>query len=222
MKVRIIKSLGFFIISISMLFTGGALAQSAKATASVGNIGILDSQDMQWSTIMENDIRMANKKDLFMSASLECGLYTQTQVKGKQGERDSASAEAKVMLRVLVDGQEAKPGAIVYCERAQELTAVLGGVLEECTDANGDGTIMSDECLFSDEEIELVLKTMSANSFNFILDNLGSGMHNIKVQAKIESASESGQGSASAKASIGHGSIVIEEVRMTNDEVIDF
>ena len=196
--------------------------QSAKATAAVGNINILDSSDLGWSTIMEQDIRTSNKKDLFMDVSLECGLYTKTEVKGQKGSKDTSKAKAVVRVRVLVDGKEAKPGEVVFCEREQELSAVLGGVLESCTDSNGDGTIISDECLFSDEEISLMLKTMTANSFNFILDNMGSGRHHVEVQAQIQSKSEAGQGSASAKASIGKGSVVIEEVRMIKDELIDF
>ncbi len=217
------KLFNYFILCTATLFISVNIsAQSSKATAAVGDIGILDSAQMSWSTVMSSKIRTANAKDLFMNVALECGLYTKTQVKGKKGESDASMANAKVMVRVMIDGKEAKPGKIVFCERQQDLSAVLGGVLESCTDSNLDGTIEQDECEFSDEEIELVLKTMSANSFNFILDNLRSGEHLVEVQAKIDSGSSAQQGSADARATIGHGSVLIEEVRMIKDQVIDF
>ena len=211
----------FLVLTLS-LFSAASIAQSAKATGRVGGINILDSSQMGWSTIMDSSLKMANKKELFIQASLECGLYTQTQVSGKKGQRDSSSASAEVKLRVLVDGQVVAPGEITYCSRSQELSAVLGGVLESCSDSNLDGTIEQAECEFSDEEIELVLKTMSANSFGFIAANLGAGDHRIQVQAKISSDSDSQNGSASALASIGHGSVLIEEVRAIQGDVFEF
>ena len=207
---------------VFVVFAGEAAAQSAKATGRVGGINILDSSQMGWSTIMDSQIKMANQKDLFIQASLECGLYTQTKVVGKKGSSDTSSASAEVKLRVLIDGKEVSPGQITFCSRQQELSAVLGGVLESCSDSNGDGTMSQDECEFSDEEIELVLKTMSANSFGFIAGDLSSGNHRIEVQAKIESDSSSTAGSSSAKASIGHGSVLINAVRAVKGDQFEF
>ena len=63
---------------------------------------------------------------------------------------------------------------------------------------------------------------MNANSFNFILDDLGSGVHMVEVQAQIKSASSSQNGTAEARASIGKGSVTIEQVRMFKDDPIEF
>jgi hypothetical protein len=117
------------------------------------------------------------------------------------------------MLQVLVDGVPAAPGAVVYCRRTQELSATLGGILQSCTDANGDGTILGAECQFTEEEISLLLSSMNAASFNFGAA-VGTGVHDITVQAKINTGTATSTGTAVAKATIGKGSVVVTEQRL--------
>jgi len=199
-----------------------ALAQSAKATVAVGNINILDASQRDYATVMSSTIKSSNQKDLIMDVSLECGLLTRTKVSSRNGISDTSSAQASVMVRVLIDGKVAKPGEVVFCKRTQELSATFGGILQECKDTNLDGTLSQDECSFLPEELSLVLGTMNANSFNFILDNVSSGIHKVEVQAKIHSGTSVQLGSADAKASIGRGSIVVEEMRLIRNQIIDF
>jgi hypothetical protein len=210
------------LLAIIMVF-GVASAQnsqpSSKVTAQVGDIAILDAKAMGWTTVLSNNLKTANQKDLFVDVSLECGLYTKTLVKSA-GKPDTAKAEAGVYVQVLVDGAPAYPGEVVFCRRTQELTALFGGIMQKCTDLNGDGTITYDECTWTPEELELVLDTMNANSFNFVLDDLSSGVHTIAVQARISTATEAGAGVADAKATIGKGSVTVESVRLIKDEDI--
>lgn len=189
---------------------------SAKATAQISNINVLDSGDMTWTPILTQTIKTPNQKDLFIDVSLQSGLYTLTKVKGKQGETDTATAIATVKVRVLVDGTAAYPGTagVVFNERAQTLTAVLGGVLEECVYNSSTGNIT---CTWTDEEIELILDTMSANAFNFIVADLASGVHTIVVEAMID-VSDAVADKTEAMATIGMGSVTIEQVRMIQGE----
>ncbi|NNE04242.1 MAG: hypothetical protein HKN15_00775, partial [Xanthomonadales bacterium] len=95
-------------------------------------------------------------------------------------------------------GAVALPGDITLASRVQTLEATLGGVIESCedftggTDENGlnpgddgyidtpDGVIdVSLECIVSDEEIGLILETVSANHFNFVVPNLDQGTYDI-------------------------------------------
>lgn len=76
-----------------------------------------------------------------------------------------------------------------------------------------DGTqVISDNCLLP-EEVRLILDTMQANHFNFVAP-VGSGLHNIKVKAYLDTGAESTSGSAEAMALIGWGVVVAEEVRL--------
>jgi hypothetical protein len=196
-----------------------ALAQSAKATAKVGNVNVLNQTTLGWTTILSNTIKTANQKDLFIDVSLETGLYTQTEVKSR-GNKDTSSAGATIKVQVLVDGAPAYPGEVVFDRRSQTLSATLGGILENCTDSNGDGDIDLNDCTLAPEEIELILDTMAAHSFNFIMDDLRPGEHAVEVQAMISTSSSSGAGSASANATIGNGSVTVEEVRLIKGEDI--
>jgi hypothetical protein len=188
---------------------------SAKATAFFGDIAIIDSSNLAWTNVMTTQIKTSNQKTLFINPSLECGLFTETTVKSKNGTKDTSTSSARIMMQVLVDGVAASPGAVVYCSRTQTLSATLGGILQQCTDVNGDGTILGTECQFTDEEISLLLSTMDATSFNFGA-TVGTGVHQISVQAKIDTSTTTQTGSAVAKATIGKGSVVVTEQRLAN------
>lgn len=216
-----------------------SIAESAKNAMAVSGIALVQqtTQTGGWQKVLSANIHTAQQKDLIASASLETGLYTQTQVKGKNGSTDSSSANAQIELRVLVDlyadgngsaidetgavasGYDlvAAPGHVVFDKRMQTLSATLGGVLESCTDTNLDGTIdVRTECTFTDEQIELVLGTMAAHHFNFVIPNLPSGTHRVVLQARISSGSSTQSGSASANGLVGKGSFTVEEVRAVN------
>jgi len=224
MKKRVVTVMSVVLALAIVLSAGVALAgnnsqmPSAKATAQISHIAVIDSGDQDWTPILTQTIKTPNQKDLLIDVSLQSGLYTMTKVKGKKGDTDTATASATVKVRVKVDGTSAYPGdaGVVFNERQQELTAVLGGVLT-CTDTNGDGIIQYSECTWTDEEIELILSTMSANSFNFIVADLTAGPHTVVVEAMI-AASEAIPDKSEAKATIGMGSVTIEQVRMIQGE----
>jgi hypothetical protein len=195
---------------------------AAKATAKVGDITVIGKEtDMGWTTILSNTIKTANQKDLFIDVSLECGLYTYTQVKSKGGDKEESMAKAKIVVKVLVDGEKAYPGNVVFAKRMQKLTATFQGLLEEAMTVQ-DGNVVINEDELEPEEIELFLNTMEANSFNFIMDDLSAGEHKVKVKAKIVADwdFEQDKGDAEAWGTIGKGSVTIEEVRMIQDEDI--
>jgi hypothetical protein len=194
------------------LASGGGVP-STKATAWFGDIAILDSKELAWTTIMSTQIKTSNQKTLFINPSLVCGLYTETGVKSGSGRKDTSTASASIQMQVLVDGQAAMPGVVIYCSRTQTLSATLGGILQSCSDANGDGVITAGECLMTDEEISLLLSTMNASSFNFGA-NVAQGVHTIAVQAKIETSTSTQTGTAAAMATIGKGSVVVTEQRL--------
>ncbi|MCM2323726.1 MAG: hypothetical protein NDJ90_10745 [Oligoflexia bacterium] len=211
--------------SLALLAFAGAFAVAsapfavagAKNAIRVGEIQVLKSSEMAWRTIMAAPIGTSMNKTLQMNVSLECGLYTSTVVKSQNMVTDTSSAFAGVMVRVLVDGKEAQPGQVVFCNRMQQLTAQLQGALLSCTDMLNMST-----CLTSPEMIGLLQETMTANSFNFAL-TMPTGKHNVEVQAKIHTDLSFQNGTAAANATIGKGAITIEEVNLIPDgNIISF
>jgi hypothetical protein len=246
--------------------------------------------DSGWTTILTQNIKMPNQKDLLIDVSLETGLYTGTLVRSKRNDPedqtfDTSTAHSQVMVRVLVDGNEAQvdppvayPRAVTFNDRSQTLSAKFMGIFtgdcftivpadpqidndgdglvneDPVGDSNGDGCpgvcdvdddgddsidegdiadddedglvdedwidyvmVIDYDCL-EPEELELILSTLSANSFNFVVADLTPGEHVITVQAKIYVEGSAQEGKYVAKALVGQGSVVIEAVRMIKGE----
>ena len=170
-----------------------------------------------WTTVMSGQIHTATPKDLLIGVSLETSLLTDTLVKSSGGVKDTSTAEAGIEVKVLVDGQEAAPGVVIFDKRKQQLSATLGGYYTNCTDANLDGiTDVLTECSLAQEEIDLLLDTTAAHHFNFIQANLGQGTHAVVVKSKISNNTVFANGTASASALLGNGSLSVEEVQAVN------
>jgi len=202
---------------------------SAKVTAKVSNrtlIGPVSAADgteadSGWVTILCNNIKTANMKDLFISASFEVGLYTDTLVRSKNMVTDTSTADAAVRVRVLLDGNVVKlvePGEVTYGRRKQTLSATLEGQIGNCLvfDPITHAISVNEDCV-QPEIIQLILETMDAASFNFVAVDVPQGVHTISVQARIDTGTTAQLGSASAEGLVGKGSMTVESVRLIKD-----
>ncbi|WP_157778793.1 hypothetical protein [Massilia violaceinigra] len=180
-----------------------------------------------WTSILKQQLKTANQKDLFINASLQCGIVTDTTVKSTNGSLDTAEARGTVRVKVKITapsgavsyaqpstGQDATNttgDGIVFCDRVQTLKARFSGL-----NCKADLTTGAVTCA-DPEELQLILKTLNANAFNFVAPGVSSGVTTIEVLAR-SSASASATGTngslGSANAFIGAGSVAIEEVRM--------
>lgn len=190
--------------------------------------GCTDPSDTGWKSILKQQIKLANQKDLFMGASLQCGIVTDTTVKSLNGSEDSAEARGTIRVRIKITTPEggvvyAQPDSgrdatgavdtdgVVFCDRIQTLRAKFSGL--NCTANLTTGVVTCS----TPEELQLILKTLNANAFNFVAADLGSGVHTVEVQAR-SSANTSATGTngslGSANAFVGAGSVAVESVRM--------
>jgi hypothetical protein len=222
------------ILSLTLL-AGNGYSQSqpaSKATAQVGLINVMDersvstnstsSTDGTWVNILRNNLKTANQKDVLVNVSLETGLLTDTLTKSKNGTTDTSSSTAGIEVRVLVDGVEALPGKVVFGRRTQTLSATFQGLIDGCLVVDPlTGSVVIDPNCVTPEQLQLVLETMNANSFSFVVPNLSAGTHTIQAQARISLGVSAQDGSARARALIGHGSLTAEEVRMIRNEDIE-
>lgn len=130
---------------------------SAKVTAKVSELTLIPRTvgTGDWVTILCNNIRTANLKDLFITAALEVGVQNHTEAPPQ------SDSEAFVDVRVLRDGQPVEPGVIAYTRRDQTLDTT--------------GT----------DEVDLFVRTLEANSFSFVDADVPVGIHQICVQARI-------------------------------------
>ena len=93
---------GLAVLSVALpltMGTAGAQNQpSSKVTAKTANLTLLPKTTGtgDWQTLLANTIKTANQKDLFITASLEVGLFTQTKVSSKNNVSDTSVASANV------------------------------------------------------------------------------------------------------------------------------
>jgi hypothetical protein len=196
---------------------------SSKCTVKSGDINLIDgpmtsgNKEGQWTTILQNQIKTSAVADLLVTTSLECGLYTGTTVKSQNNITDTSSSLARIQVQVLVDGAPAIPGTVTFCSRSQTLSASLMGIITNALSVDPTtGAIIINTSLLTPEQISLVLETIEANSFSFVLENVGTGIHTVQVQARIDLGVTYQTGSAVAKASIGKGTMSVEAVRLVN------
>lgn len=197
----------------------GALAATGQNTLS----------DTGYVTIMASDIKTPEQKDITADISLQCGLLTDTTVKSKNGSIDTAQAKGSISIRVKATNQSSgevryfipsekaqmpdhTPFGITYCSRLQQLDAQFGGL--NCTADLTTGIVTCAD----PEMLRLLLQTMNANSFNYLLPNMTSGVWHLEVQARAQSSVQLGgdlqMGAATAKAFVGVGSMNIEIQRL--------
>jgi hypothetical protein len=186
-------------------------------------------------TIMEKPVKLSNSQSLFVSPSLVTGLYTRTRTKTQTGGTSTAEAMGAVYLRALLIDSNGNPiyaapltscnagilGCVFNAEgwgvlldsRIQTLTQQISACVVDVTTIPGtsDGT-----CTFT-STIDLIIKTASAHTFNFIFPNVGVGVYTLKIQAAVASdASVIGNGTAVGAAAFGLGSMTAESVRLVH------
>ncbi len=226
METRIVVT----IIALCAAAPAWAQTASSKATAAISTVTVCANNSSVscvsattvptgvWQDVMTTTIKTSSIADLFIDTSLVTGLYTSTTVKGNgSGSTSTATAMGGVQVRVLLDGQPAlaypdTTGAgITFDQRVQTLSANLGNIFTNCFAMGGTG------CTLTQEQITLALDTTSAHSFNFIMLNVGTGSHTLKVQAQVNtSATGTNGGVAVSNALYGLGSVTIESVRLVN------
>jgi len=187
-----------------------------------------------FATIMSSTIKVSNSQSLFVSPSLVTGLYTKTKVKTSTGSTSSAVAEGGVFLRAIVTNlstgvvqagypvRACAPG-ILGCQLVGgvdygvTLDTRVQGLTQSISDCVVTVGTLTGSCSF-DVTTDLLLKTTSAHTFNFIFPSIGVGNYKVEIQAAVNAAaSVSGTATAIGSAAYGLGSVTIESVRLVHD-----
>ncbi len=191
-----------------------------------------------FATIMSSTLKVSNANSLFVSPSLVAGLYTDTKTKTSPGTTSTAVASGGVFLRAVITNQAtgvvqigwpvaACTADILGCHadvngnfgvtldtRIQSLTQTISACIVNVVVAGVTGT---GTCTF-DLTTDLMLKTTSAHTFNFIFPNVGVGSYTIAIQAAVNAdATVTGLGTAVGAAAYGLGSLTVESVRLVHD-----
>lgn len=175
----------------------------AGATLEVLRDESLLNSDPTIATILTGTMRTSSPTDLILSVTLECALWTTVATVGN----DESEARATVKVWVEIDGNPVvvssdeagaeDAGKVVFCDRTHRQTV---------TDLDDD-----------DARIEQFLRTRTANAFNWVALNVGSGIHTIEVKAELDTAAtDAGQ----TMAAIGKRTFVAEPTKLANDVTV--
>jgi len=75
-------------------------------------------------------------------------------------------------------------------------------------------SIVLDESCVTPEEIDLILATLNAASFDFVEVDVPQGVHTLSLQARITTSDSAQNGSFTALGFVGKGTLTVEEVRL--------
>lgn len=171
-----------------------------------------------WANVLKASLHTSQQKDLNIGLSLQCGLTTDTSVASSGGIKDTTGVEALIEVQVLVDDKvlgtwpySGPSDPVVMARRAQTLWAKLSGIIS-IDPTTGAVTITAPE------EIGLILDTMDAHHFDWVVANVGVGDHTVSVNARaVLTCKEVTNGTAAAAAYLGWGTLTVEEVRLVKD-----
>jgi hypothetical protein len=179
-------------VPLVMAGTDGA-SNAANKTAAAGSHVEFLGPALE-ATVLATTIKTSAPQDLVFAVTLECALWTTVATVGN----DVSEARATVNVRVLFDGVPVPvsagdaDGSVVFCDRLHRQTT----------------TDLDDE----DARIEQYLATRTANAFNWILPDVGSGVHTVEVRADLTSTTEGAE--ALAEAAIGHRTLIVEPTHL--------
>ena len=128
----------------------GASSNAATTAAATYNTDavVIPANDDKWHTVLTTTIKNPTADDdLYIDVS-QVTRITTTTVTSSSTPSVISSGNAQLQMRVLVDGVEAKPGAIVFDERLMTLTSSLQGFLSlSCTATPTTQNIITTSCV---------------------------------------------------------------------------
>ncbi len=197
-------------------------------------------------TAFQTNIQTPNGQgtSLLIRPSLDTGLFTSSKLTTTV---NNATADVGIQVCVFVDptisgnsisgGLTVEPAnCVVYDQRIQQVSNTLFGQLTNCapatcvTDADcaalGEGTcnLASGTCSLSNPtcSFEILLTTLSAHSFDFVVPMPGNGTHNVVVTwAEIGTDKNSTGGNTAS--CVGPALVTVQQVKnFKNDQTITF
>jgi len=195
-----------------------ALAQSAEKAAASSATAILfrgpnfgNVPDAgAWVTVLETTIKPPGGKDLFIGVSAQSEIINVNN-NAATGAITVSAAIGEILIRVLVDGKLATPGVIVLNAIEHEVITRLSTQLSNCTEVDVGPNAGKVTCTSTPGLLETIFLDASANGFNFIMQDVGTGVHDIKVQAQFFAASTLG---STAEALLGPRTVTVEQVAL--------
>lgn len=217
--------------AFTLFATGSAFAQSAGSFAGNFNGGATylvplitcavnsttnTCPNSSTTSVLTSTVKVSSSpnKSLLLMGSLETALYTDTQTSSKNGNKQTSSADASIIVTPTVTDANGNtysvyPSSVTYDARLQTLSATFNGT--DCTANLTTGVVT---CT-NPETVELLLSTMSAHTFNFLVPGLPEGTYtiNLSVAASTTGSTDSVDSGVNVQAGVRAGSLGVLTVQ---------
>lgn len=204
-------------MGVSAQSSGNFAASIQKTQCTINTVGGFPSSgglnNNGGGTLLETYIQTPNSKftTLLITPSLVTGLFTNTAVTTSM---PTSANSAAVIVKVTLDGKPVLPATtdspgVIYDQRFQQLSTNIFDKIDNCQGADP-------EC-----NIDLIISTLSAHSFNFIAPNVGGGVHPLKVAWEFVCTDNNGDPTPctqtytvnTAGACAGPGTVTVQQVK---------
>jgi len=231
---------------------GGNPTPANKATAAGANLEVFGpGAEVK---LLEATLRTSKPTDLLLSTSLECSILTKLQTGPSEEPGFSSTAKASASIRGWLEiDDDAENNEVPEIGQDERVVPVVSssqppqnGSLPNGGDKDKDAATFCDrtyERTVEDGEEEPdgidretdYIDTKSANAFNWVLLNAGSGIRYVRLVADLNvegdeigtalapcarTTSTIGAGMSCTEAFVGNRTLIIEPTKMANDAVV--
>ena len=210
-------------------------APADKAVASSSKMEVFSQNGANQAGVVLNTVHLKTSKttDLMMHVTAECEVFTEHTRDGKQTVNE---AEGSVRMWLEFDGKivpiqtasnppqdpAAQPAGdesdkVTFCRRHEGFNRTDNNVL--CVEGQvGPPPINPQNCEFE----SWFQRVKTANAFNWVRLNTGSGDHTIVLKADLVTATgATTPGEVSnARAAVGNRTLIVEPTKMSNDTIV--
>ncbi len=169
-------------------------------------------------TLLTATVKNSKPTDMILQVSMECSIITDNVIAGSNvpGGQESAATEGTVRVWVEIDGQIVP---IISSSSPPQNPPPPGNESDKVTFCNRvfNRTVQDSENDGWDRSRDYI-ETKTANAFNWVRLNMGSGVHTIVVKADLAHFSTTG---SAASAFVGNRSLVGIPGKFANDATIN-
>lgn len=210
-------------------------ADKAVAAGSKVEVFSANGTEQEGVELLRVTMSTAKPTDLMMHVSAECEIFTSHMRDGKVSANEAAGS-ARLWLEfdgkiVPINGTSAPPqdpaaqpagdesDKVTFCEREEAFEKSDNNVtcVGEAPQPPLPVPVPVDGCEFE----EWFQRTKSANAFNWVRLNAGSGDHVIRLLGDVRAAATASAGDASdVRAAVGNRTLIVEPTKMSNDTLV--
>jgi len=208
-------------LAVASFAPAAIAANGANKTTFSANSLVLNTEGLadDGAVIASASLKTSTPKDLVVMFSEECSLFTEVRLKsGSTGSVSESQVRAAQSIWLEVDGVVVPIGAgddgkVTMCDRTYNIsTNILDQIQKLCSAVGAiDGITTCEESYFNS-----FIDTKDAHGWNWVVLNLGSGEHTVKVYSEfVDEEDVIGEGTASV--AVGKRSLIILPQNLSND-----